>query len=339
MGAGRATLLRETVSRVLAGGGWVAWVDARRTAAPQSWAGLGNRLVMIRPREARRGAWCADQLLRSGVFALVVLDGAPPLSRVQGVRLAGIARERDAGFVVIGDAETSSRITGALRLRVMHARAHDMQSHEHEHEHEHDHDHAPSHTHGFAHGFLVLVEKGGTHRTVEVNSAVIVARRMSAHSEVPDRRGVARGARRPWAPRGGHTSDEQGSVTWGGLGASVGDVHGHTVGNTIAAHTIGGTGAATGPAVPGRTGEHDAREAAREDDRRTRDWAQYRGRRRAAESRYSHPSRRASRREQQYERERERTRERTREHARERTQHDRSAGHTAALGRAAAGVG
>ena len=323
MGAGRATLLRETVSRVLAGGGWVAWVDARRTAAPQSWAGLGNRLVMIRPREARRGAWCADQLLRSGVFALVVLDGAPPLSRVQGVRLAGIARERDAGFVVIGDGGTASRITGALRLRVTHMRGHDT--------------HAHTHAHGFAHGFLVLVEKGGTHRTIEVNSAVIVARRMSAHSEVPDRRGVARGTRRPWAPRGGHTSDQQGSVTWGGLGASVGDVHGNTgnASNTIAAHAIGGTGAATGPAVPGQPGAPDAR-TTRDHDRRTRDWAQYRGRRRAAESRYSHPSRRESRREQQCERER----ERTREHARERTQpHERSSERTAALGCTAAGVG
>ena len=34
---------------------------------------------MIRPRDPARAAWCADVLLRSGAFALVVLDGAPPL--------------------------------------------------------------------------------------------------------------------------------------------------------------------------------------------------------------------------------------------------------------------
>ena len=117
LGAGRATLLRGVIRRVLEGGGWVAWIDARRTAAPQSWTGLGKRLVMVRPLDARRGAWCADQLLRSGVFALVVLDGAPPLQRVQGVRLSGLARERDAAFVIVADGATS-RIGGALRLRI-----------------------------------------------------------------------------------------------------------------------------------------------------------------------------------------------------------------------------
>jgi hypothetical protein len=39
----------------------------------------------------------------------------------------------------------------------------------------------------------VRVEKGGTLRTVEVSCAIAVARRLCAHPEVPDRRGVARG--------------------------------------------------------------------------------------------------------------------------------------------------
>ncbi len=104
MGVGKTALLRQVVTRVLQSGGWVAWVDARRTLAPQPWAGLGTRLVMVRPHDHRRGAWCADVLLRSGVFALVVLDGAPLLSRVHGVRLAQLARERDAACVILGDA-------------------------------------------------------------------------------------------------------------------------------------------------------------------------------------------------------------------------------------------
>ncbi|MEP6781813.1 MAG: hypothetical protein ABJC26_18075, partial [Gemmatimonadaceae bacterium] len=92
LGAGKTSLVRQLVARVLAEGGWVAWIDATRTLAPQELAGLGERLVVVRPRDHTRGAWCADLLLRSGVFALVVMDGAPVLSRVVGVRLSQLAR-------------------------------------------------------------------------------------------------------------------------------------------------------------------------------------------------------------------------------------------------------
>lgn len=43
--------------------------------------------------------------------------------------------------------------------------------------------------------FSVLVEKGGLYRTVEVTCAIVVARRVCTDTEIPDRRGVARGAR------------------------------------------------------------------------------------------------------------------------------------------------
>ncbi|MEO7522080.1 MAG: hypothetical protein ABIW79_09715 [Gemmatimonas sp.] len=261
LGAGRSTLLRQVAARVLERGGWVVWIDARRTAAPQSWAGLGKRLVMVRPPDARRGAWCADQLLRSGVFALVVLDGAPPLQRVQGVRLSGLARDRDAAFVVVVDGTRASRVSGAIRLRIE--------------------------KHGAGRDFSVIVEKGGSLRTVEVQSAVVMARRVCADSEIPDRRGVARGTRRAWAPRGGYTDDKSPSITWGGLGASVG------VEKTSGARAAGNaassaTGDTTRPALP----RHAAERADHQLDRRTRDWTTYRGRRRAAESNYGRYSRR-----------------------------------------------
>jgi hypothetical protein len=53
--------------------------------------------------EPVHGAWCADVLLRSGAFALVVLDGAPMLARGVAVRLTRLAREADAAFLVLGD--------------------------------------------------------------------------------------------------------------------------------------------------------------------------------------------------------------------------------------------
>ena len=52
----------------------MAYIDASRTLAPRDWVGSDERtLWIIRPPEAARAAWCADVLLRSGSFALVVL--------------------------------------------------------------------------------------------------------------------------------------------------------------------------------------------------------------------------------------------------------------------------
>lgn len=289
MGAGKTTLLRETAARVLATGGWVAWIDARRTLAPHPLAGLGNRLVVVRPHDPRRGAWCADLLLRSGVFALVVLDGAPPVTRVQGVRLAGLARERDAALVVVGDGEAPSRLGGAFRLRVSRgvargtreprdARRHGLQlapGGRHRPGSPNDIETAASDPRC---DVAVRVERGKTHRTVEVNRAIVLARRLCTHPEIPDRRGVARGARRPWTPRGGHTTDEPRGITWGGIGAAVDDA-GERV---VASHAIGGD--AAGPAAP-RPGRERGNGGERR-ERGTRDWARYRGRRRAAETSY-----------------------------------------------------
>jgi hypothetical protein len=212
MGAGKTSLVRQLVARVLAEGGWVAWIDATRTLAPQELAGLGERLIVVRPRDHTRGAWCADLLLRSGVFSLVVLDSAPVLSRVTGVRLSQLARERDAAFVVLREGTHASRLGGAVRLQVQTSqpkiayarislaqtsssvsrtlglpqRASMMQRPSVE---------MPVVRNDLQRNYSVLVEKGGTYRTVEVNCAVIMARRVCADSEIPDRRGVARRTR------------------------------------------------------------------------------------------------------------------------------------------------
>ncbi|MBU6367903.1 MAG: hypothetical protein KJT01_16940, partial [Gemmatimonadetes bacterium] len=118
-GAGKSTLLRGVVAEVLRGGGWVAWVDAQRTLAPGPWSALGARLIVVRPPTPHRSAWAADQLLRSGVFALVVLDGAPALSRVQGVRLAQLARDRHLACVLLMHEPSNSHhsATNAMMAR------------------------------------------------------------------------------------------------------------------------------------------------------------------------------------------------------------------------------
>lgn len=118
--AGRTTLARRLAAQVLQAGRWVAIIDATRTLAPQDWAGLGARLVVIRPHEGSRAAWCADRLLRSGVFALVVLDGVPVLPRPVSVRLTQLARDRETALLVLGAAGSGPVVSGSgsVRLRV-----------------------------------------------------------------------------------------------------------------------------------------------------------------------------------------------------------------------------
>src|SRR6185312_9106916 len=121
-------------------------------------------------RDPARGAWCADVLLRGGAFALVVLDGAPPLSPPVATRLLRLAHDTNTALVVtgVGDAAPGSRLAGALRLRLARTRQRRR------------------------HAIAITIEKGGRRTTVEVEYVVSVARRVCPHPEVPDRRGVER---------------------------------------------------------------------------------------------------------------------------------------------------
>lgn len=156
-GSGRTTLLRQLVAAAVSADLTVGYVDADRTMTPRDWADLvlpepDRGLWVVRPPDPARGSWCADVLLRSGAFPLVVLDGGPPLARASAVRLAALARERDATLVL-------SR--GQL----------------------------PVGTQPGSHGIHVAV-RGMPPRRLEVDRAVVVARRLCAHSPIPDRRGV-----------------------------------------------------------------------------------------------------------------------------------------------------
>jgi recombination protein RecA len=207
LGSGRTTLVRQLAKATIARGLRVACVDATRTLDPRGWAGLcaaGAELLVVRPQERARGAWCADILLRSGAFALVVLDGAPPLSRSVTVRLTRLARDAEAAFVVVGDelGSGATGIPGALRLRTEgHQRRRASRSRDARE------GRAPD---GLS-SFVVTVEKGGASQRVEVSSAIGWTRRLCTHPEVPDRRGVAParsgGAARA-ATRGGDTGGD-----------------------------------------------------------------------------------------------------------------------------------
>jgi len=102
----------------------VALVDATRTLDPADWCGPDGRshpaLWVARPPAADRGgegAWVAEQLLRTGAFGLVVLDGPPP-DPVGAHRLRALARETDAALLVsTGEAGAGWRADLRLEFR------------------------------------------------------------------------------------------------------------------------------------------------------------------------------------------------------------------------------
>lgn len=188
-GLGKTTLARAIASSTLQAGHAVAWVDATRTLDPRDWVQVDatgrDALWVVRPADAAKAAWCADLILRTGAFALVVLDGAPVLPRNIAVRLSQLARDADAALLLLGDGNKASEIGGALRLVLKRRPARDTRG-------------GPQ--------VAVLIEKGGPHQHVPLHlevgnarssadidaSTASIARRLCAHPEVPDRRGVAR---------------------------------------------------------------------------------------------------------------------------------------------------
>ena len=178
-GVGKTTLARSLATATLTAGHAVAWVDATRTLDPRDWVTASvadnDALWVVRPADAARASWCADLLLRTGAFALVVLDGAPVLPRTVGVRLAQLARDSDAVLLLLGEGTRASEIGGALRLLLRRRDGHNSRS-------------GPSVT--------ATIEKGGPHQHVslqlEVGRGNGIARRLCSHPEIPDRRGVAR---------------------------------------------------------------------------------------------------------------------------------------------------
>jgi recA bacterial DNA recombination protein len=102
LGSGGTALLLALAETTLQSGEGVALVDAERSLAPQAAAHLAvlGQFWVIRPRGALGAWWCADVLLRTGAFALVVVDQASAPARHVAVRLQRLARDKDAALVI-----------------------------------------------------------------------------------------------------------------------------------------------------------------------------------------------------------------------------------------------
>ena len=192
LGSGGTALLLALAETTLRADEGVAFVDAARTLAPQAaahLAGLGPFWV-IRPRGTESAWWCADVLLRTGAFGLVVVDQASAPARPVAVRLQRLARDQDA-VLVVREAGADTTFGAALRLSVR----------------------------ASASGFIpavpgsgaawpgprtvrVTIEKGGAPRAAEVSVGAPLPHRLRPHWAVRDRRGDPAGGRRSLGGRG-----------------------------------------------------------------------------------------------------------------------------------------
>jgi recombination protein RecA len=206
LGSGGTAVLLALAEATLQADEAVTLIDAQRTLAPQSAAHLAalGSFWVIRPRGSESAWWCADVLLRTGAFGLVIVDLAPAPARKIAVRLQRIARDKDTALVVREagekpvvrlngppdpERERGEREAGARsRSDLGHRRADGRKM-----------QYGPSVRLSVRPSITdsiirVTIDKGGAPRTAEVSLVAPLPHRLRPHWEVRDRRGAAGGA-------------------------------------------------------------------------------------------------------------------------------------------------
>jgi len=110
-GLGAPALLRAACLRVVAEGERGAWIDSTHTITGAGWK---NGPLLIRPDTSIAGLRAAEELARSGGFAIVVLDGLDP-HVTSMVRLSRAANEGGAALVLLSNATSLASLRLASR--------------------------------------------------------------------------------------------------------------------------------------------------------------------------------------------------------------------------------
>src|SRR5215213_1764006 len=105
---GATAMLRASCLSVASSGERSAWIDGLGTIAGQFWE---EGPILVRPANRRDSLRAAEELLRCGGFALIVLTGSEPAG-TEMVRLSRAAREGGSAFVAL----TSHTSMASLRL-------------------------------------------------------------------------------------------------------------------------------------------------------------------------------------------------------------------------------
>jgi hypothetical protein len=105
-GGGTTAVLRAVCEAAVRRGGRAAWVDAAGVQGADFWRGGP---MLVRPATECEALASAEELLRSGGFAVVVLLGAERSAAREAVRLSRAARAGGAAFVAgLSDAAVAS---------------------------------------------------------------------------------------------------------------------------------------------------------------------------------------------------------------------------------------
>jgi hypothetical protein len=97
-GGGATAVLRGACEAVAARGERSAWIAGAGTRNADFWR---TGPLLLRPRAERHALACAEELLRSGGFALVVLAGGEREAAREAVRLSRSARAGGAALVLL----------------------------------------------------------------------------------------------------------------------------------------------------------------------------------------------------------------------------------------------
>lgn len=113
-GGGATAVLRTSVEAAVRRGERSAWVDAGGALSADFWR---SGPLLVRPGTEREALVSAEELLRSGGFALVVLTGAGREAGREAVRLSRAARAGGAAFVLAGAESALTHLRVASRIR------------------------------------------------------------------------------------------------------------------------------------------------------------------------------------------------------------------------------
>lgn len=112
-GVGTSAVLRSACRGVVAGGERAAWVDGAGVVAE----GWGGEAALFRPDGGVKALECAEELVRCGGFALVVVTGAKGRD-AERVRLSRVVREGGGSLVMVENGGFMAGVRVAMRVGV-----------------------------------------------------------------------------------------------------------------------------------------------------------------------------------------------------------------------------
>ncbi|HEU5209372.1 MAG TPA: hypothetical protein VFU06_08175 [Longimicrobiales bacterium] len=112
-GGGSSAVLRSTCSAVIARGERAAWIDGAHTVTADGWT---RGPLLLRPNGEVEALACAEELLQSGGFGLVVVTGLGRHGARCSVRLSRAAKAGGSGLVLVGDAAEVAALRVGCRI-------------------------------------------------------------------------------------------------------------------------------------------------------------------------------------------------------------------------------